>query len=152
MFEESSAKQRKLTPTIIVWEIFPLLALVVAAYAVFVIMYAAENVQGVLSSSVFSMPIVSGGRLSVTVSDLFLFGGIFLLFIEVLKATQTDSPSLMNHGFSMVVFIVCMVLLFTLERFGTSTFLLITSLTLFDVVAGFIISAIAARRDIGLGG
>jgi hypothetical protein len=37
-----------------------------------------------------------------------------------------------------------------LKGFSTSTFFLITAMCLFDVVAGYTISIVAARRDLGV--
>jgi hypothetical protein len=37
-----------------------------------------------------------------------------------------------------------------LRSFATSTFFFLTMMVLLDVVAGFIVTAIAARKDIGL--
>ena len=51
---------------------------------------------------------------------------------------------------SMLTFIGALVEFITLKGFGTSTFFFITAMCLFDVVAGYTISIIAARRDLSM--
>jgi hypothetical protein len=74
-----------------------------------------------------------------------------LLFIEILKATKIDSSSMVNNALSMLIFVVALVLFIVKADFGTSTFFIITAMTLVDGVAGFTITAVTARRDIGFG-
>ena len=50
----------------------------------------------------------------------------------------------------MLTFIGALVEFIVLKGFGTSTFFLITAMCLFDVVAGYTISIIAARRDLSV--
>ena len=49
----------------------------------------------------------------------------------------------------MATFLICLLLFLLVGVFGTSVFFLLTLMTLIDVVAGFSITAIAARRDLG---
>jgi hypothetical protein len=48
----------------------------------------------------------------------------------------------------MATFLVSMLLFLLTPLFGTSTFFLITLMSLVNVIAGFTITAIAARRDL----
>jgi hypothetical protein len=48
--------------------------------------------------------------------------------------------------------VLCIVLMLIVRGYGNTTFLLITLMTGFDVIAGFTITAVTARRDIGLAG
>ena len=59
---------------------------------------------------------------------------------------------MINHGLSMVVFVAALIEFLALPRFATSTFFFITAMALFDVVAGFTISIVAAKRDLGVAG
>jgi hypothetical protein len=49
-----------------------------------------------------------------------------------------------------VTFIAALVEFITLKGFGTSAFFLITAMCLFDVVAGYTIAIIAAKRDLSV--
>ena len=58
---------------------------------------------------------------------------------------------MVNHGLSLVVFIVALIEFIVLPEFGTSTFFMITLFTLLDVVAGFTVTIATARRDFSVG-
>ena len=81
--------------------------------------------------------------------DLILLVSLALLFMETIKATRTGSVEVLNHALSMLVFIVALVEFIVLKGFSTSTFFLLTLMCLFDVVAGFTISIVSAKRDLG---
>ena len=79
-------------------------------------------------------------------------GGARLLFVEVVKATRTTAVEVINHALSMMVFIIALVEFLTLKPFATTPFFLIMMMALFDIVAGFTISIVAAKRDLGVAG
>ncbi len=130
---------------------FPLLLLIVMIYGVFTLVMGGEAAAQALASPLFGIPIISGDRLAFDVGDLFILIALALLFVEVLKSTSTGTTAIMNHGLSAGVMTLCIVLLLVAQGFGNSTFLYITLMTMFDVVAGFSITAISAKRDIGIG-
>jgi len=132
-------------------EAFPLLLLVVLIYSVFALIIGSDAVSDALDSPLFGIPIISGDRLAFNVGDLFVLIALAMLFIEVLKSTSTGSTAIMNHGLSAAVMTLCIVLLLVLKGFGNATFLYITLMTMFDVVAGFSITAISAKRDFSVG-
>lgn len=92
------------------------------------------------------------GAWSLTPGDLIVTLTLFALFFEIIKATQTNHISIINHGLSMLVFVVALVEFIVLPGFATSTFFLITMMALVDVMAGFTVSIVTARRDIGADG
>jgi hypothetical protein len=51
----------------------------------------------------------------------------------------------------MLTFVIALILFITVKGFATSTFLLMTFMTLFDVIAGYTISVVAAEHDLGMG-
>jgi len=57
----------------------------------------------------------------------------------------------MNHAFSMILFIVCIVEFLMFPAFATSVFFLVMLMCLLDVMAGFMVTIAAARRDFGIG-
>lgn len=130
---------------------FPLLLLIIIAFGLFVMVTGGADVASALTSPLFGIPIISGDELAFTTGDLFILMAIIILFIEVLKSTQTGTISLMNHGFSTAVMVISIILLLVAKGFGNTTFLFLTLMTVFDVVAGFVITTISARRDIGFG-
>lgn len=126
--------------------IIPLLLFLLIAYFVVVFFTGPE-----LTTQLFSLDMVSGAVWTFTVSDLFLVVGLVLLFIEIVRATGTSQSSIINHGLSMMVFILCLVAFFTVPEAATSTFFFITALALLDVVAGFSVTITTARRDFAVG-
>lgn len=102
---------------------------------------------GALNSKLFSMTLPSGSWV-ITTSDLILIFALIMLFMEMIKAASSGTSSLINHGLSMATFLVSMLLFLLTPLFGTSTFFLIIMMMLVNVVAGFTITAIAARRDL----
>ncbi len=52
----------------------------------------------------------------------------------------------------MILFVVCLVEFLLMRPFATSTFFLMSTMTFMDVLAGFIVTAISARKDIDFGG
>ena len=121
---------------------FPFMVLAIAAYAV------AIQVMGLsLGSELLSFALPSGARFALTVSELLLAISTIVLFFEVMNAASAKSNSILNHGLSMLVFIACFIGFLLVPAFGTGTFLIITLMALVDVVAGYSISILTARRD-----
>ncbi|HWY61476.1 MAG TPA: hypothetical protein VNW15_06220 [Rhizomicrobium sp.] len=131
---------------------FPTILIVVILYNLAVFGGGAagyHNMQAILDQS-FSVTMFSGDVWRITVSDLFELGALFMLFIETLKAARTSHRAILNHAFSMLTFTAALVEFIVLKGFSTSAFFLITAMCLFDVVAGYTISIVAAKRDMNV--
>lgn len=127
---------------------FPLFAILWLAYNILVLFTDIGGVNNTLIS--YTLP--STTEWQVTFGDLFIFLGIIFLYIEIFKATRTTTGSILDHTLSMVVF-VGMLLQFVLSaKAGNSVFAALTLMALVDVVAGFTVTIISARRDFGFGG
>jgi len=116
---------------------------------------AASGERGILRSAIFTLPSIRGDggpSWSFTWGDLLMLITLLLLFAEIVKATYTSTASLLDHGFSMLVFIACLVEFLMVDSAYTSVFFFIMIATLIDVVAGYTIGIRVARRDIGFGG
>jgi len=85
----------------------------------------------------------------ISLGDILILAGLICLFWEVLKSTNTNNATLMNHTLSMFVFIGGFVEFLLFRPFATSAFFLLVVMTAMDVLAGFIITTIGARKDIG---
>lgn len=133
----------------------PLLALPVLAYNLLVFAMPGgvhATTAGVeLAGRAFTIPMASGGAWDVTTGDLLLAGSLVILFIELLKSTTSRRAAIINHSLSMILFVVCLVEFLLLKGFASSVFFLITLMVLLDVLAGFIVTIVSARRDIGFG-
>ena len=135
----------------------PLLLIPVVLYNI-VILFGATGDGGmaqadaILRDPLFSIPMTSGANWSVGVGDLILFLSLILLFFELLKSTSSQKVAIVNHALSLIVFVVCLVEFLLIRGFATSTFFLIVSMVMLDVLAGFIVTIIAARKDLDFGG
>ena len=131
----------------------PLLMIPVAIYAV-VILTGAGGAAGVMGAEqalrepVLTIPMVSGSGWNIGAGDLILFLALILLFFELLKSTSSQKVAIVNHALSMILFVACLVAFLLIKGFATSTFFLILTMVMLDVLAGFIVTIISARRDV----
>ena len=134
---------------------FPLLALPVLFYNFTALMvleggFSALNAHARFGEPVASVPMASGALWILSTGDVLVITALFVLFVELLKSTQSRGTAIVNHGLSMLLFVVCLMQFLLLEAFATSSFFLITLMVLLDVLAGFIVSIVAARRDFAI--
>ena len=135
----------------------PLLFIPVVIYAI-VIGFGVMGSGGLaaaeqaLRDPLFTVPMVSGSGWSVGTGDLILFLSLILLFFELLKSTSSQKVAIINHALSMILFVVCLVEFLLIKGFATSTFFLIVVMVMLDVLAGFIVTIISARKDLDFGG
>jgi hypothetical protein len=122
---------------------FPFLIVVILAYNLIVFLSATA-----LNDTVFSVPMISKAVMTVTVGDLIILLGLVVLFIEVLKSARSASSTILDHMMSTAVFIVALVEFLVVREAGTAVFLILTTICLIDVVAGYTVSIRTARRDI----
>ena len=127
----------------------PLFAFLLIAYNVHM-MFGGINAS--LSSQVASLGLMSGAQWNFTVSDLYIVLGVLTLYIEIFKSTGTGVVSVIDHSLSMIVFIIFLIEFLVVKSCGTSTFFILGLMSLLDVIAGFTVSIVAARRDFAVGG
>lgn len=132
--------------------VFPMILIAVIVYnlVVFGSGVAGQHDMTALLGQGVAIPVFSGDIWKVSLGDMFLVGSLGLLFAEIIKATGTSHREIVNHGLSMLVFVGAMAEFLVLKGFATSTFFLITAMCLFDVVAGYTISLISAKRDLSM--
>lgn len=161
------------------FSVFPLLIIPVALYALLTVMGGgsggealvqydelgqpiegtAEAAQALVSPlldtlgrTFLELPMISGVNWRLTNGDAILLLAMVLLFMEILKSTSTGTATIMNHAVSMILFILCLVLFLLNANYATSTFFILMSMTLLDVLAGVVVTIISARRDFGVAG
>lgn len=135
------------------FNVIPLLIIPVIVYSVLVIFTAGDPTAAaaLMDNTVFQVPLVSGPW-GMTVGDLIVIFALLMMFIELVKSAGTGTATIINHGLSMAVFVIALSLFLLVGRFGTSVFFLITMMALMDTVAGFVVTIVAARRDLAVGG
>ena len=131
---------------------FPLLALPVLAYNLLALTVAGgfggSGAPERMSAQLFSIRTASHTQWPVSLADLLLAGALVVLFIELLKSTTSRQVAIVNHSLSMILFILCLVEFLLIPAFATSAFFLLTLMVLLDVLAGFIVTIVASRREI----
>ena len=78
-----------------------------------------------------------------------VFSSLLILFVELLKSTGARHIAIINHSLSMLLFIGCLVEFLLFRAFATTAFFLVTIMVLLDVLAGFIMTIVTARREGG---
>jgi hypothetical protein len=129
----------------------PRMAIPLILYNLLVMFSGGEATQ-FFASPLFKVPMIKGAEWVFTRGDLIILVTMLFLFAELVKATYTTSVSLIDHGLSMLVFIVCIVEFLVVNAAATSTFFFVLVGSLIDVVAGFTIGIRVARRDLAIGG
>jgi len=134
--------------------LFPLLLIIIVVYNFLAFggwAVGNHNLEPFLQGHGVTIPVVSGDKWMFSLADLFILVALVLLFVEVIKATRTTSREIINHALSMLTFVVALIEFLALKGFATSTFFFLMMMTLFDVIAGYTISIVAAEHDLGLG-
>jgi hypothetical protein len=107
------------------------------------------NVGSWMSSPIFTIGMFSGDAWGVSFADVFMGLSLLLLFVEIVKSTRTDAMSIINHGLSMLLAVVCIIQFITMQGFSNSVFFMLALMTILDVIAGFTVTIVAAKRDFG---
>lgn len=142
-----------------IFGIFPLLIIPVALYNLLalsaneageLVSATTAPLQAVLNEEFFSLPMISGVEWVLTQGDAIILLSIVFLFLEILKSTSTGTSTIVNHAISMMLFILCLIEFLLAPNFATSTFFILMSMTLLDVLAGVVVTIVSARRDFGV--
>ncbi len=133
---------------------FPMMILAVAVYNIaafggFLFAGAQDGMINLLNAG-HPVALFSGDVWKFTFGDLILLFAFVLLFVETVRATRTTASDIYNHALSVLVFVAALVEFLVLHNFATSVFFFITLMCLFDVIAGYTISIVAAKRDLGI--
>ncbi len=133
------------------YQMVPLLGISLIVYAILTLTGAVGTVEQPWHEMLFvDLNLVSGETWRISFGDVFLLFSMGLLFVELLRATKTGSASIMNHAFSVVVFVVALLLFIIVKGFGNSVFFLFMAMTFLDFMAGFIVTTVTARRDLSV--
>ena len=128
----------------------PLLALPIALYNIVALSlggFRNTETAARLTAPLFSIDVVHAVW-AISLSDLLLAGALVVLFVELLKSTSSREVAIVNHSLSMILFIFCLVEFLLFPAFVTSTYFLLMLMVLLDVLAGFIVTIVASRREI----
>ncbi|MEP1229926.1 MAG: hypothetical protein ABJG88_04565 [Litorimonas sp.] len=138
-----------------VFTVFPLMIIPVTIYNFLAItgstFATTEALRLRLDTDFLSVPMVNGTIWHITPGHALIAGALLALFFELIKSTSTGRGAVMNHAFSLILFIICLIEFLMLPAFATSIFFLIMLMSLLDVMAGFMVTIASARRDFAVG-
>jgi hypothetical protein len=123
----------------------PLFAVVWVIYNLIVVAGSGETLQ----ATVFGMDLIKT-HWTMNLGELLIVLGLLALFIEIVKSTRTTMSSVLDHSLSTLVFIAFLVEFITVARAGNSVFFILGLMSLMDVLTGFTVTILAARRDLSV--
>ena len=118
---------------------FPLLLIPLAIYNI--IVFLMPDVS--FTDPLVKLTLVSGAEWTVTLSDVLLTLAILLLLAEVIKGARPGAKFLTDHLLSLIVFGAAAAEFALWPKFATSTYFLMTALSLVDFISGL---ALRTRR------
>jgi hypothetical protein len=118
---------------------FPLLLIPLAIYNI--IVFLMPDVS--FTDPLVKLTLVSGAEWPVTLSDVLLTLAILLLLAEVIKGARPGAKYLTDHLLSLIVFGAAAAEFVMWPKFASSTYFLMTALSLVDFVSGL---ALRTRR------
>ncbi|MCK1640245.1 hypothetical protein IVA95_22210 [Bradyrhizobium sp. 157] len=118
---------------------FPLLLIPLAIYNIIVFLMPEVS----FTDPLVKVTLMSGAEWTVTLSDVLLTFSILLLLAEVIKGARPGAKYLTDHLLSLIVFGAAAAEFMLWPKFGTSTYFLMTALSLVDFVSGL---ALRTRR------
>jgi len=128
----------------------PLMIVPFVLYNLIMLGFAGKGVSD-LAEILISFQMMSGAVWTMSWGDVLIVIALVLLFIEVLKATRTGSWSVIDHMFSMLVFIAFLVEFLLVREAATQVFFILMVIAFVDVIAGFSVSIRSAGRDVSIG-
>ena len=126
---------------------FPLLIVPFALYNMVVFLL---NMS--FSDTLFTWTLPSQVPFAVTTGDILVMIAMFLLYLEVIKAARFGMKALMDHMLSLALLLAMIAEFLLVPQAATTTFLLLTALSLVDVITGVSVSSRAAAAEIVLEG
>ena len=135
--------------------VFPLMCIPVVIYNFLAVagstFTTTEAVRTRLDTDFMTVPMANDTLWHITPGHALIAAALIALFFELIKSTGTGRAAVMNHAFSMILFIICIIEFLMLPAFATSVFFLIMLMSLLDVMAGFMVTIASARRDFAVG-
>ena len=105
-----------------------------------------DSDSSTLKFVVFDLDLASGNVISFYVEHILLILGMIMLYFEILRSTRNSLHTVIDHSLSTLVFIAFFTQFLLVPSGGNFTFLLLTLMSLLDVIAGFTISISNTRN------
>jgi hypothetical protein len=116
---------------------FPLLLIPLAIYNIIVWLMPGLS----FADPLLRLTLVSGAEWAITLSDILLGLSVLLLLLEVIKGARPGAKYLTDHLLSLILFGVAAAEFVLWPKFATSTYFLLTLLTLVEFLSGVTLHA-----------
>ncbi len=103
-----------------------------------------------LETTVFSVPVLSGTRVTVDVGEALTMLAVILLYVEFLKFSRYTVKGAVDHLLSLMLFGAMAFEFASVRQAGTGTFLVLIALSFVDLVGGFSLGARDNRHSVAL--
>ncbi|MCB0312728.1 MAG: hypothetical protein KDH84_05610 [Calditrichaeota bacterium] len=135
-----------------IFKTIPLFGLMLVAYTLILAGFYYNNPSAhPMDHVIANIVLPSHQAWTLRVGDAVVLFGLILLFAEILKSTNASDTTVIEHVLSTFVFIFYMIAFLLAPMVANSTFLILTMMSLIDVIAGFNITINTARRDFTVG-
>jgi hypothetical protein len=104
------------------------------------------------TTTLTTVHMMSGGEWTMSAGDYLIVLSILLLFGEMMKSTRIGIRSVVDHGLSLVLFLVIMAEFLLVRQAATPTFFLLVIISFVDVLGGFAVTLRSAQRDLTVEG
>jgi hypothetical protein len=127
---------------------FPLLLVPFAIYNIIAFLMPGVSWTAPLTT----VHLMSGGDWSMSAGDMLLAISILLLFGEMMKSTRIGVRSVVDHGLSLLLFLVMIVEFLMVSQAASGTFFLLLVIGFVDVLGGFAVTLRTSQRDLTVEG
>lgn len=135
-----------------IFKTIPLFGVMLVAYTlILAVFYYAKPDAHPMDHVITNIVLPSHQPWTLRVGDVVVMFGLILLFAEILKSTNASDTTVIEHVLSTFVFIFYLIAFLLAPMVANSTFLILTMMSLIDVIAGFTITINTARRDFTVG-
>ncbi len=133
------------------FQMFPLLGASMIIYAVLTLA-GVSAADGTLwhAATIISLPIASGDQWIIRGGDIFLIASMGVLFLEIIRTTNTSKEALVNNLLSFLLTFGAIMLFIFMQGFGNSIFAILITMMVLDTMAGMVVTPNAARRDLNV--
>jgi len=127
---------------------FPLLLVPFAIYNIVAFLMPGLTWTG----AVTTVHLSSGGDWSMSPGDMLVVVAILTLFGEMMKATRIGMRTVVDHGLSLVLFLVFVAEFLLVKQAASATFFILLVISFVDVLGGFAVSLRSAKRGLTVEG
>jgi hypothetical protein len=125
----------------------PLLSFPVVAY-VLIALIDGSGTGALLLNPIWSLKMMSGDSLSLSLGDIIVIIGLFCFAGELLRSSTPTRKVIGANMIGIIIFTVCFVLFLIVKGFATTPFLILNLMLLLDFIVDSAVLVYVSRRTI----